>query len=288
MYDELRELWRYRELLWTMVVRELRVRYKNSVLGFFWSLLNPLVTAIVLTIVFKFFVRVKIENYSVYVFAAYFPWVFFQMALLDSAQSVLTYMPLIKKIYFPREILPLGFVVANFIHFLLSMGVFLLYLIGIWVFVPGHQLPLRATALLAPLVIVVHLALTTGLAFYISALNAFYEDVKYVVAVGLQLLFYLSPIVYFSGQVRHPQQVGEQYHQAIYWVYHLNPLATLLSLYRKLMLPDQPLILDGGVAVEASPLEPAMVVVAIVASLAIATGGYAYFNRHKWKFAERA
>ncbi len=287
MREELKELWRFRELFWTLVIRELRVRYKNSFLGFFWSLLNPLATALVLTIVFKFFIRVRITDYSAYVFAAYFPWIFFQMAILDSAQSVLTYMPLVKKIYFPRELLPLGAVAANFIHFLLSLVVFFLYLLGIWAFVPGHHLPLQATAALLPFVIIIQLLLTIGISLFVTALNVYYEDVKYIVAVGMQLLFYLSPIVYFSGQVKNPTLVSSQYHTIIYWIYHLNPMAVILTLYRKILLPNRSLTLDNGLQVPSSPLEPMMIVLAVLVSIAFAIAGYAYFNRHKWQFAER-
>jgi ABC-type polysaccharide/polyol phosphate export permease len=112
-----RELWDYRELLRTLVIRELRVRYKNSALGFFWSLLNPLATVLVMTIVFKYVMGMRIANYSAYILAAYLPWTFFQFALLDSSQTILVYMQVIRKIYFPRVLLPLAAVLSNFIHF---------------------------------------------------------------------------------------------------------------------------------------------------------------------------
>ncbi|MGQ9902620.1 MAG: ABC transporter permease, partial [Fimbriimonadales bacterium] len=108
MRELVRELWAYRELLGTLVVRELRVRYKNSVLGFFWSLLNPLATVLVMTIVFKYVMGMRIANYSAYILAAYLPWTFFQFALLDSSQTILVYMQVIRKIYFPRVLLPLA------------------------------------------------------------------------------------------------------------------------------------------------------------------------------------
>src|SRR5205807_1600667 len=130
MWTEAKELWKYRALLFSMVSRELAVRYKNSVLGFLWSMLNPLATVIVLTIVFKYIANNPIPNYTAYVLAAYLPYMFFQMAIMDAAQSVLNSMGLIKKIYFPREILPLSSIIANFIHFLLAMAVFFAYLLA--------------------------------------------------------------------------------------------------------------------------------------------------------------
>src|SRR3990172_8173834 len=128
MLAELKELWRFRELLYSMVERELKIRYKNSFLGFFWSLLNPLLTVAVLTYVFRNYVGLETKNLSAYILAAYLPFIFFQMSVLDSAQSVLSNIQLIKKIYFPREILPLAQVISNFIHLLLALLVFFGYL----------------------------------------------------------------------------------------------------------------------------------------------------------------
>jgi ABC-2 type transport system permease protein len=108
MRGELKELWRFRELLLAMVERELRIRYKNSVLGFFWSLLIPLVTVAVMTVVFKVFLKNETPNFGAYVLAAYLPFLFINQAILDSAQSVLVSLPIVKKVYFPREILPLA------------------------------------------------------------------------------------------------------------------------------------------------------------------------------------
>ncbi|MEZ5162709.1 MAG: ABC transporter permease [Fimbriimonadaceae bacterium] len=130
MRENLRELWKFRELLWAMVERELRIRYKNSFLGFFWSLLNPLVTVAVMTVVFKYLMQNSTPNFSAYVLAAYLPFLFFNMTLLDSAQSVLVSLPVVRKVYFPREILPLASIASNFIHFLLALLVFLFIFLG--------------------------------------------------------------------------------------------------------------------------------------------------------------
>src|SRR5437867_4185033 len=100
MRRELAELWRYRELLYTFVLRELRIRYKNSFLGFFWSILNPLLTVVVMTLVFKYVMGQRVPNYSAYILAAYLPYMFFQLSLMDSAQAILSQITLLKKIYF--------------------------------------------------------------------------------------------------------------------------------------------------------------------------------------------
>jgi len=111
-------------------VRDLKVRYKNSALGFFWSLLNPLVQVVTITLVIKYVMNLNIPNYSAYLLVAYLPWVFFQMALLDSSQIILHHRNLLRRVYFPREVLPLSAVVANLIHFVLALVVFFAYLVS--------------------------------------------------------------------------------------------------------------------------------------------------------------
>src|SRR5687768_7647845 len=133
MLANLKELWSFRELLFTLVERELKIRYKNSFLGFFWSLLNPLITVLVMTFVFKYVFNFETPSLSAYILAAYLPFIFFQMSLMDSAQSVLAALPIVRKIYFPRAVLPLAMVVSNFIHLLLALAVFLLYLLSVFI-----------------------------------------------------------------------------------------------------------------------------------------------------------
>lgn len=289
MRAELRELWRYRELLIAFVVRELRIRYKNSVLGFFWSILNPLATVLVMTLVFKYVMGQQVPNYSAYILAAYLPFMFFQLSVLDASQSVLAQLPLLKKIYFPREILPIGSVIANFIHFVLAMLVFFVYLLAVWLMNPGDN-PFRATVVYLPLLMALQLALSLGLALIVSALNTFYEDVKYLVSVGLYLLFFLCPIVYFSEQVWAAPGIDDSYRQTVYTLYHLNPIAMLMTGYRKIMLDPQPIpAFRGGEArhIESLPLDWGLIAVAAAVCFATLLYGYWFFNKKKWQFVER-
>ncbi len=282
------ELWHYRELLWTLVIRELRVRYKNSVLGFFWSLINPLVTVLVMTIVFKYVMGMRIANYSAYVLVAYLPWTFFQFALLDSSQTILAYMPVIKKIYFPRALLPLATTLANFIHFVLAMVVLLLYL---HLYVGA---PVQVGLLLVPLVMLTELLLVMGLSLVIACWNAFYEDVKYLVSVGLQLLFFLSPIIYFSEQVRYAGFVPESYRETLFCAYHLlNPMATYALAYRKLILPPITIVQQNpGISAQPvqfpdMPLPYWLLGVHLLLAAGVALVGLFYFRRREWDFVER-
>ena len=277
MLAELKELWRFRELLFTMVQRDLKIRYKNSVIGFFWSLINPLITVLVMTFVVGNFMNSGMPSQSAYILAAYLPFIFFQACLMDSAQTILGAMPLIKKIYFPREILPLATVLANFVHFCAAFGVFFAYLGVAWVLHPGQN-PFRATAVFLPVLLLINLALSIGLAFIVSALNTFYEDVKYMLSIALYLLLFLCPVMYTSTRIA-DSAINHQYNGLVFKLYHLNPMAMMCTAYRHILL---------------APLDPAhdwfdikyLIFTAIV-SVAFMVFGYGVFNRLKWRFVER-
>ncbi|HEY0866301.1 MAG TPA: ABC transporter permease, partial [Fimbriimonas sp.] len=231
MLKELRELWRFRELLISMVQRELRIRYKNSVFGFFWSFINPLVTTLVMWVVFGKLLNNGVENFSAYVLAAYLPFMFFQFAVMDSAQSVLASLPIVKKVYFPREILPLAGILSNFIHFLLGFVVFFGFLLAIYLWSlirgGGSVVPFQATTVFLPVLLAISLMLAIGVGFIVSALNTFYEDVKYITGVILYLLFFLCPIMYFVEGIANSDYNLNSANQLVYKLYMLNPVAVL-------------------------------------------------------------
>jgi lipopolysaccharide transport system permease protein len=279
MLSELRELWRYRELLLNLVRRDLKVRYKNSILGFLWSLVTPLAQVFVIWFVVRFFLGITDPNYSAYLFCGLIPWTFFQTALLDASNSVVWHYQILKKVYFPREILPLAAVIANLVHFLLAMSVFAAFMVVL-------RLPLRPSVVLFPVVLVVHTALVTGLAFYLACANVFFEDVKYMVSVLLQVLYWVCPVVYLVERVR-----DSDLSPALKIIYQLNPVAPILTAYRRTFL--EPTFLNR-VSVTPSgsihPMSEDWLYFGIAAAVSVVTlvAGYAYFNRHKWDFAERA
>jgi ABC-type polysaccharide/polyol phosphate export permease len=268
-----------------MVERDLKIRYKNSALGFLWSLLNPLITVAVMTFVLGQFMYRGAPNLSAYILAAYLPFVFFQLAVMDSAQTILSAMPLIKKIYFPREILPIASVISNFIHFILALAVFFVYLIAVWIIHPG-QFPIPWTVVYLPLLMAITFALALGLAFIVSALNTFYEDVKYLVGIVLYLMFFLCPVMYFSEVVAH-SDINRATGGMVYNLYHLNPVATLVTAFRKTLVAQPAEIATGIGNIPASPLNWNLVWVAAFTSVAVLIGGYALFNHMKWRFVER-
>lgn len=285
MLAELKELWRFRELLVSMIERELKIRYKNSFFGFFWSLLNPLVTVLVMTVVFKYLLNNPTDNFSAYILAAYLPYMFFNLALMDSAQSVLLALPTVKKVYYPREILPLATIGSNFIHFVLALCVFFVYLLVVYALDPRVS-PFTWKVLFLPMLLVINVALATGLGLIVSALNTFYEDVKYIVGVLLYMLFFLSPIMYFSENVWYAPALQGPNRELLYTIYHLNPIAMLSTAYRKVLLPEQPFYMDGQYYAPIG-LHWSLLGVTALISFGVLVGGYALFNRMKWRFVER-
>ncbi len=282
MGQDLAELWRYRELLITLVERELRIRYKNSVLGFLWSLLNPLLTVSVMWFVFKFYMSNETPNFSAYILAAYLPYMFFQQSVLDSSQSVLQSLPIVKKVYFPREILPLAAVCSSFIHFLLALGVFFVFLIVIYVLDPRIS-PFSINMLLLPIPLVLSFMLAAGMGLFISALNTYFEDVKYIVQVVMQLLLFICPVMYFSEQVLN---ASSKHGSWMYFAYHANPLAMLCTTFRKILVaPQDPVV--GGVRLPWIPLDWGLLGLCAVICFLVFIGGYRFFNRVKWGFVER-
>ena len=293
MLGELKELWRYRELLLVMVQRDLKIRYKNSALGFLWSFLNPLLTVGVMTFVYSNFIFKDQPNMGAYIMAAYLPFMFFQMCLMDSSQSVISAMPLIKKIYFPREILPLAAVISNFVNFLLALCIFFAYLMINYALHPG-AFPIQPSVVLLPLLIVISFALSLGASFIVSALNTFYEDIKYIVGVVLYLLFFLCPVVYFDETVAN-SHLNQNSGWLAYKIFNLNPVAYLCTAYKKAVLaPYDPRVMspvgstpDEIVKVGAIPLSWKYLAVTGLTSFLILIFGYWLFNRLKWRFVER-
>lgn len=272
----LRELSRYRELIRNLMVRDIKVRYKNSTLGFFWSLINPLAQVFIITLVFKFVIRIGFPNYSAYVLAGFLPWTFFQMATLDASQSILLHGALLKKVYIPREAIPISIVLSNLVHFLLALLVLFAYMAVIGI-------PFTWKLLLLPLVIVFHTLLTLGVGLLVSCANVFYEDVKYVMTVGLNLMYYLVPVIYVVEQLasippRYPWLY--EHRNIVLALYQINPLAVWITAYRRILLPPVP----GAIGY--LPLDPRFVALAAVLSVGIAILGYSVFNRYKWDFAE--
>lgn len=258
-----------------LVVRDIKVRYKNSFFGFLWSLLNPLLQVAAITFAFRKVLAIDIPNYSAYLLCAFLPWTFFQMSSLDASMSILLQSPLVKKSYFPREILPISVVLSNLVHFILALVVFFIYLV-----IRGTEI--RITWLLLPIVVFIQLLLNTGVALFISAMNVFYEDVKYMVTVLMNLLLFLMPVMYMVENSSVSKGMSEPYRTWITQSYYINPLSMLLTAYRKILLPP-----FNSATIKDIPLNYWYLALSGVLSAIIFIWGYLFFNKRKWYFAER-
>lgn len=218
-----RDLLTYGDLLRNLVVRDLKVRYRDSVLGFGWSLLNPLLMMGVFTLVFQVLANTDpIERYPFFLLSALVPWLFTQHAVTSAMRSVTSNAQLIKKVYFPRELLPISAILASFINFMLAYAVFWLVAIPFGV---GTSLAMA----LIPLNMLLHLIFVLGLGLLLAAVNVFLRDTEHIVEVGLLAWFFLTPIFYAMSIVPNAVFLGFDIHR---WVFTLNPMATLVTNYR--------------------------------------------------------
>lgn len=221
--DAARELVDHADLLRNLVVRDLKVRYRGSVLGFAWSLLNPLLMMAVFTLVFQVLSpNNPTDRYPLFLMAALVPWLFTQQALTSAMRSITSNAQLIKKVYFPRELLPIGAVLASFINFALAFSLF--WVIGL-IFGVGNT----RTVLVVPLIMMLQLVLVMGLGLILSTLNVFFRDTEHLVEIGLLAWFFLTPVFYAMSVVPNVSFLGLDAHR---WVFTLNPMATLATDYR--------------------------------------------------------
>lgn len=267
MLKRLMELVRYRELVRTLVVRDLKVRYKNSVLGILWSLLNPLAMMAVFTIVFTFMMpNNTIERFPVFVLCALLPWNFFRDSVMVSIGSIVNNSPLIKKVYFPREVLPLSVVLSNLVNFFLA-------LIVLFVMLVVFRVGFTAWALLLPLVIFTQLLFVLGLGLMLSTANVFYRDTAMIMEVVMLAWFFVTPIFWdITILPTHRLVLGLDLdiHRL---TYILNPMASFISTYRVILYHGARPALDFFLRTFFTSLFTLII-------------GYATFLRHSKVFAE--
>jgi ABC-type polysaccharide/polyol phosphate export permease len=183
-------LFRYRELLKNLVLKDLKLKYRGSVLGFFWSLLNPLLMIGVYTVAFRVLMRTGPEGFVYYVMLGILAWTFFVNSLMMSTGAIVDNSGLVKSVFFPRAILPIATVLFNFAQYLLTVLVFLPVMMVI------YRVPVAAPMVAFPLFLFLQVLFTAGLALLLSTLTAFYRDVRHFLEIALAALFWLTPIVY--------------------------------------------------------------------------------------------
>lgn len=215
---ELKEVWAYREMFYNLVRKDLRTRYKGSFLGFLWTFINPLLQLIVYSIVFSTIMPVNVEKYYIYLFVALIPWIFFTTCIQNGAVSILWGKDLVKKIYFPRLIIPLSVVGAAMMNMIFSMGVVFLVLI-----ISGIGLSIQVIWL--PVIMLAECLLGIGFAIICSALNVYFRDLEHILGIITMAWFYLTPIVYTTDMVPKEYEV----------YFNLNPMKPIIEAYRDVL-----------------------------------------------------
>lgn len=261
MLHNMRELLRYRGLVQSLVARELKARYRGSVLGFFWSFINPLLLLLIYSFVFTIVLPARIEGidpYGLFLFCGILPWTWFSSSLLESSNVLIAGGNLIKKVLFPAEVLPIVTVLANMVHFFLGLpilGLFLLY----------YRAPITPGEIIwFPVVVVVQLLLTLGLALIVSALTVHFRDIRDILGNLLTFWFFTTPIIY-------PMSAAPE---SFRWALNLNPFTHLAISYQEILFYDGPF---GHWK---------WLVALALASLGLLVASYFLFDRLRDSFAE--
>ena len=252
-----RELWAYRELLWVLTARDVKVRYKQTVLGAAWAVLRPFLTMLIFSVVFGRLAKMPSDGfpYPIFVYAALLPWTFFAAALSSSSQSLVGSAPLVSKVYFPRLIIPLSSVGSGLVDLLISTAILLLMMLWYGV---GWSLNLLA----APLLLMTVVFIALGVGTLLSALTVAYRDFTHITPFLVQIWMYVTPVIFPVSVVPARWQ----------WVLYLNPMTGLVEGFRSAFL-GKPFDLPG------LGLSFAMAVI-------IFAVGVAYFEKVERRFAD--
>jgi ABC-type polysaccharide/polyol phosphate export permease len=233
MLKRLLEVYKYRELLRNLVITELKLRYRRSVLGMLWTMLNPLGMMLILTAVFSVIMRFDTKDYAILLLSGLLPWIYFSQCISGSLMSIIGKGELLKKVYIPKIIIPLSVVVAGLINFMVSF----VPLLAIMFFL-GH--PIRPALIFLPVAIAILAVFAAGLSFIFSCLNVFFRDFTHMTEVLLQAWFYLSPILYKVDMI------PERYRGLFQW----NPMFQIIDCFRAPIFDGQfPSLINASIAV---------------------------------------
>ena len=254
-----RELARSRELLYFLVWRDIKIRYKQTVLGVAWAVLQPLLTMVIFTVIFGRFAGIPSEGvpYALFVFAGLLPWTFFANGLGQGGQSLVNQQNLLTKIYFPRLFVPTAAVGAFLVDLLIAFGIYAL-LLATYRFVPSWQV------VLLPLPLALTVLLTLGASYTLASLTVLYRDFRYIIPFLVQILMYASPVIY-------PARLLPPRYQ---WILALNPMCGIIEAYRSAIL--------------GTPWNLPVLGLATATTLALFAFGLFYFRRTERRFADIA
>lgn len=268
------ELYRYRYLLRNLVVRDLKIRYKNSVLGILWSLLNPLLMMMVYTVLFTILIpNDSIQKYPIFILVALIPWQFLNGTLKSSALSITQNASILKKVYFPRILLPTSVLLSNFVNFLLACVILIILLFAFGIGITIH-------ALWFPLILLTQMVFMQGLGMLLATLHAFYRDTLMILEVGTLAWFFLTPVFYpFERFGTQAELWGIVFNPArlMRWV---NPMASIVDGYRT--------VLWGTVGGRGpASMDPLALLRTFVTAVLVFIIGYVAFSRAEHLFGEK-
>ena len=250
------DLKNYREFLKSNVKKDIRGKYKGSFLGVLWSFINPLLSVLVYAIVFPYIMRIKVENYLIYLITGIIPWTFFTSSINMGIISILSNADIIKKVYFPRIILPISTVTSCLVNFLISCIIILLFCIG-----SGIGLSIYLVWL--PLVVIIQYIMLLGFTFILSAIEMYMRDIEHIVNFILSMAFYVTHILY----------TPDIFPDNLAWVLKINPMAYLVNAYRSIFFYQE------------MPDVVGLVIVGVF-SIVIFLVGYVIFEKLQKGFAE--
>lgn len=259
----LKEIWSYREMIASFVRRDLRGRYKGSVLGFLWTFINPLLQLMVYTVVFTVILPSGIEDYPIHLFVALIPWIFFSSSVNGGATSILAYKDMVKKIYFPREVLPIATVTTNFVNMLLCFIVVfgVAFVNG---YIPTAGVHFIALLWLIPLFIIEYV-LSLGVAFLAAAVTVYFRDMEHILGIFVMAMQFLTPVLYNFDQINS---------EAAKTLLNLNPMSPIIQGYRNVIYNQQ------------IPQNLMWLLYSFIVGLAVLIVGWFVFEKLKRRFAE--
>jgi ABC-2 type transport system permease protein len=215
----LKEIIAYRDMINSLVRRDLRGKYKGSVLGFLWTFINPLCQIVVYTVVFSVIVNSSLDRFYLYIITGMIPWLFFDSSMRIGSGCIRYQGDMVNKIYFPREVLPLACVTANFINMLLCF-----IIVFVVIFVSGLGVNIYALLCL-PLIMIIEYIMVLGFTLLISAITVYFKDMEHIVTVILMAWIYLTPILYSATSI--PDSIS--------WVFRLNPMTYVIEAYHSIL-----------------------------------------------------
>lgn len=254
---QLRDMWCYRELLWVLVLRDLKVRYQQTVLGIAWAIIQPLVTMLIFSVIFGLFAKIPSDGYPypLFVFAGLLPWIFFANAVSTASMSLIGSSQLVNKVYLPRLIIPASATGSSLVDFAVS---FLLLMPLLWYY--GMAPPV--SLILFPVFTVLLIVLAFGVGIWLAALTVSYRDFRYVVPFALQVWMFSTPIVYPLNIVPESWR----------WLWYLNPMTGIIDAFRACLLDQQ--------------ISMASLSASLVVTLVVLTLGISYFRKVEHRFAD--